>query len=270
VVLLDPDGAWLDPDALATDVLQSDTALTLAQLATQLQPSDGARAWQQSWAAADRLAGDAIEQRLETLPLFEAHAVRALARTLRGPATVVLGSSMAIRDADWFWPRGAAHTFIANRGVSGIDGFTSTVLGAALANDVGPTVALCGDLTFYHDMNGLLAARAYAIPVTFVVLNNAGGGIFSFLRESAYEDVFEDVFTTPSGLDLERVAALYDCEYRSAVSIAELEQAVRSGVRRTLIVDVRFTRDDSVSGHRALWAAASSATPGARPIAPGT
>lgn len=271
VVLVDPDGVWLDPDSIATHVLQSDLLPLLSALAKSVTHEGDQHAWRRSWLEADRAAAAGVEHALQTRELFEASALKIAATNLPRRATVVVGSSMAIRDADWFWPVCDEHRFIANRGASGIDGFVSTALGAAAVNDQEPTIAICGDLTLYHDMNGLLASRAPGVTCTFIVLNNDGGGIFSFLPEAAEHDVFETVFATPTGLDLQRVAALYGCEYRSATDARELEQVLRTLQHdTTVIVDVRFTRAASVSAHRAVWDAASSAIRAARRGTPGT
>ncbi|HKR98266.1 MAG TPA: 2-succinyl-5-enolpyruvyl-6-hydroxy-3-cyclohexene-1-carboxylic-acid synthase [Candidatus Dormibacteraeota bacterium] len=270
VVLVDPEAVWRDPDALATDMLHCDIA-ALASGAAATTNGVNDRSWRDGWMAADAIATDAVQRRLAELPLFEAHVVQRLARATDGAATIVVGSSMAIRDVDWFWPAAAEQRFIANRGASGIDGFASTALGAAAVSAGEPVIALCGDLTLYHDMNGLLAARKHGLAVTFVVLNNDGGGIFSFLRESEHEDVFEETFATPTGLELRHVAALYDLEYRSVTGVPELATALaQPPLSKSAIVDVRFSRADSVSGHRALWAAASSAIHEAHPAMQGT
>ena len=70
---------------------------------------------------------------------------------------------------------------------------------------------LLGDLALYHDMNGLLAWKRLGIEVTFVVLNNGGGGIFDFLPIAQHRDGYEELFGTPTDLELEKVAALYGC-----------------------------------------------------------
>jgi 2-succinyl-5-enolpyruvyl-6-hydroxy-3-cyclohexene-1-carboxylate synthase len=270
VLLVDPDAAWADPDSLATEAVHSDTALALEGLAGRMQAARS-NAWHREWLEADQRARAAIDTELDGTPLFEAHAVRTLAARLPRDATLLVGSSMAVRDVDWFWGTDTRR-FIANRGASGIDGFVSTAIGAAAASAGEPTVALCGDLTLYHDMNGLLAARKYEIPTTFVVLNNDGGGIFSYLGESRQSDVFEDVFATPTGLDLQRVASLYGCAYERVDDSESLARATgeRGANRGCAIIDVRFSRADSVSGHRRLWAAASSAIHEAHRAARGT
>ena len=123
--------------------------------------------------------------------------VRTLARELPEEVTVFVGSSMAIRDVDSFWPAaGPGQRFLGNRGASGIDGLVSTGLGIA-AVTAEPTVLLLGDLSLYHDMNGLWAAKRHGVRAVIVVLDNNGGGIFDFLPAAAHRDVFEEVFATP-------------------------------------------------------------------------
>jgi 2-succinyl-5-enolpyruvyl-6-hydroxy-3-cyclohexene-1-carboxylate synthase len=270
VVLVDPDASWRDPDALATEMVHCDVASTLEAILAQLPAS--IPGWQREWSRADAHAGAAVDAALAAAPFAEPHVVRALARAAPQDATVVAGSSMAIRDLDWFWPPDEGCTFISNRGASGIDGFISTALGASAANPEEPTVAVCGDLTLLHDLGGFAAAARYGLPVIFVVLDNDGGGIFSFLREARFDDVFEDVFATPAGLELEQAARLYGVAYQRVDTAAGVEQGLRAALDagRCAIVDARFSRDATVNTHRSLWAAAAAATRAARRAGPET
>ncbi|HEV3231202.1 MAG TPA: 2-succinyl-5-enolpyruvyl-6-hydroxy-3-cyclohexene-1-carboxylic-acid synthase [Candidatus Dormibacteraeota bacterium] len=291
--LIDPDGGWLDPDALATDVIRADPLATLDAMVSEIrgqaaaardgrtpppalrgETADAAQAragtaaararaaWRQSWSDADAGAGAAITSALAAAPLFEAHAVRALATALPPGAQVVVGSSMAIRDVDTFWPASGAR-LLANRGANGIDGFVSTGLGVAAAG-AGPVAVLCGDLTLYHDMNGLWAARRHGLSPVFVVLDNNGGGIFSFLPQAEHPDVFEEVFGTPLGLDLEKVAALYDLHHQLVDRAEDVEPAIRAAFAsgRAAMVQVRFGRAGSVGAHRDCWGAVAEALGG--------
>lgn len=129
------------------------------------------------------------------------------------PATVFVSNSMPIRDVDRFGaPSTRALTVLGNRGASGIDGVTSSGLGAASATD-DPVVLLLGDLAFYHDMNGLLAVDRCAVDATIVVINNDGGGIFQKLPIADVDPPFTEQFRTPHGLDFERVARVYDLDH---------------------------------------------------------
>ena len=146
-------------------------------------------------------------------------------------ATLVVSASMPIRDLEWYagaQPR--PPRVLANRGANGIDGVVSTALGVA-ASGRGPgvrTVALLGDLTFLHDVSGLV--NLPDVPCTFVVLDNGGGGIFSFLPQAAALDapVFEQLFGTPPTSDVGAVGA----RFRPARPRGDGAVPARAGVGR--------------------------------------
>ena len=170
-------------------------------------------------------------------------------------ATLFCGNSMAIRDLDAYSGCGGkALRIVANRGASGIDGNVSTALGLAAAG-AAPLVALLGDLAFYHDMNGLAAARG--LDAVFVVLNNGGGGIFEYLPQAGLEE-FERGWLTPLELDFSHAAALYGLSYvkvdHGAGFSAALAAALKGGVH---LVEVSIDRASSVARHRAYWEAAA-------------
>jgi 2-succinyl-5-enolpyruvyl-6-hydroxy-3-cyclohexene-1-carboxylate synthase len=261
VVVVDADG-WRDPEQQAVELVRGDPALLLAAVAERLGAPTGPTAWRRAWVEAGAAAAAAIGGCLAGPPAHEGHVVAALADVLPAEAQVVIGSSMAIRDADTFWPPASpGQRFLANRGASGIDGLVSTGLGAAAAMPDVPTVLLLGDLSLYHDMNGLWAARRHGLRTVVVVLDNDGGGIFSFLPPAQHTDVFEELFGTPLGLRMEDVARLYGLRYHAVAGAADLPAAIRAALEEegTSLVAVRFERSGSVAGHRACWAAVSAA-----------
>ena len=151
---------------------------------------------------------------------------------------------------------------LANRGVNGIDGFVSTVLGAASAES-GPTVALVGDLCFLHDTNGLLGARGRGIDATFVVVDNDGGGIFSFLPQADLPDHFEQLFGTPHGIDLAALASVHGIPVDEVARASDLVPAVDDAIdtRGIRVVLVRTDRATNVTRHRDVWSAVAAALP---------
>jgi 2-succinyl-5-enolpyruvyl-6-hydroxy-3-cyclohexene-1-carboxylate synthase len=167
---------------------------------------------------------------------------------------------MPVRDAESFAAPRTGIDVHANRGVNGIDGFVSTVLGIA-AGSGGPTVGLLGDLCFLHDSNGLLGARDRGLDATFVVVDNDGGGIFSFLPQVEHPEHFETLFGTPHGIDLADLARVHGVpvtEVTAAGDVAPgvIESAAAGGVR---VVLVRTDRAANVARHREVWSAVADA-----------
>ena len=175
-------------------------------------------------------------------------------------ATLVVASSMPVRDVEAFARPRAGVRFLANRGVNGIDGFVSTVLGAATASS-GPTVALLGDLCLLHDANGLLGAADRGVDATFVVLDNDGGGIFSFLPQAELPDHFELLFGTPHGVDLAALVSMHGLPVQRVEKAGEvvpaIEAAIAAGGVRCVIVPTE--RAENVRRHRDAWIAVASA-----------
>ncbi|TME20022.1 MAG: 2-succinyl-5-enolpyruvyl-6-hydroxy-3-cyclohexene-1-carboxylic-acid synthase, partial [Chloroflexi bacterium] len=157
--LIDPDHSWRDQDHVATNVMACDPQ----PLLEALPPLDRS-AWRDQWVSAGKRATAAIAATLVSTPLHEGHVVRALSTRLPDPGQVFIGSSMPIRAADSFWPLARPQQrFFGNRGASGIDGLVSSGLGVATGRDTVPTVLLLGDLSLYHDMNGLWALQRHGI-----------------------------------------------------------------------------------------------------------
>ncbi len=258
--VIDPERDWRDQDQVATNLLACDPQA----LIEALPPVDRA-GWRDEWVAAGKKATTAIAASLVSTPVYEGHIVRAIAAKLPEAAQVFIGSSMPIRAADSFWPPAKAQqVFYGNRGASGIDGLVSTGLGVAAARPAVPTVLMLGDLSVYHDMNGLWALRRHGVKATVVVCDNNGGGVFNFLPQAQHTDVFEEIFATPLGLDFAQVARLYGLVFSPVTDRSGLEPAIADAVssQTATMVVVRYKREDSVSGHRLCWEAAAGALRG--------
>lgn len=246
------DGIWSDQDHVATSIGRGDAAHLVRALTQLVRPREDSR-WTQRWLDMASTTRNALDANVEESDdLFEGRVFQELASLLPTEATLFAGNSMPVRDLDSFFPSGHKSVrFMANRGASGIDGVVSTALGASAAL-AEPLVLVLGDLSFYHDMNGLLAAQRHKLNATIIVLNNDGGGIFSFLPQAAQPDLFEEYFGTPHGLTFQKAAELYGLGYEKINSWDEFRKAVTTSVDTpgTTIVEVPGDRQRNVELHR--------------------
>jgi 2-succinyl-5-enolpyruvyl-6-hydroxy-3-cyclohexene-1-carboxylate synthase len=251
-IAFDPENAWQDTAAAVGTILAADPRLTL-QAATDQARAGRDEGWLDGLREADDRAAAAIAGTLGE-ELNEPRVAQYLGATLPADATLVVGSSMPIRDVETFWAkRDDPPRVLANRGANGIDGTISTAYGAAAAG-TGPVTLLVGDVALLHDIGGLLAAGRLGLEVSIVVINNDGGGIFNFLPVAGQRDAFEEHVATPHGLDLRLAAALYGLPHRIAGSLDDLSAPG--------IVEVRTDRPANVELHRAVWQAVSQSVRG--------
>jgi 2-succinyl-5-enolpyruvyl-6-hydroxy-3-cyclohexene-1-carboxylate synthase len=264
-ILVDPDDVWLDPGRDTVARVVADGDLFLRALAVSLEVGDPPLTdvtWGDAWLTAERHARDALDAHLDASDApFEGRIARDVVDAVPEGGALVVASSMPVRDLESFARPRDGIRVIANRGVNGIDGFVSTVVGVALAS-AGPVVALLGDLCLLHDQNGLLGARDRGIDATFVVVDNDGGGIFSFLPQAtAAPEHFEALWGTPPAVDIGAVAALHGIPVDEITCASEVLPAVteagqRGGVR---LVRVRTDRATNVEQHGACWSAVATA-----------
>ncbi|MBI4364585.1 MAG: 2-succinyl-5-enolpyruvyl-6-hydroxy-3-cyclohexene-1-carboxylic-acid synthase, partial [Candidatus Latescibacteria bacterium] len=161
---------------------------------------------------------------------------------------------MAIRDLDAFVPAHPRRVrVLANRGANGIDGVVSSALGASAASAT-PLLLVTGDLSFHHDLTALHMIRDGAARATIVIVNNDGGGIFSFLPIARHPS-FERYFGTPHGLDFAPAVSMYGVPYSRPESRKELRSRVRASLenRATEVFEVRTERQANRSFHQAIW-----------------
>lgn len=215
--------------------------------------------WMARWRHADGRAEQVLAGLLGdaagTAPLDEPRVARLVADHLPDGVDLVVSSSMPVRDLEWFGGRRArAH---ANRGANGIDGVMSTALGRAVAGR--PTVVLVGDVAFVHDSNVLVGLARRGVDLRIVVLDNDGGGIFSFLPQATTltPERFEQLFGTPHGTDLLGLAAAHGIPARTAGTGADLVGAVTTP--GPSLTRVATDRAANVGVHERLNAAVAAA-----------
>jgi 2-succinyl-5-enolpyruvyl-6-hydroxy-3-cyclohexene-1-carboxylate synthase len=277
-VMIDPRGGWPDPARAVGRHLAADPSALLRALATAIgapaeasgtggatgrEPMAAAGgAWLDEWLRAEALARRAIDELLDSSEEpFEGRVARDLVAALPDGATLVVGSSMPVRDVDAFAAPREGLRLLANRGASGIDGLVATALGVAAASD-GQVAALCGDLSLLHDAGSLLGAAGRSPGAVLVVCDNNGGGIFSFLPQARLPArEFERLFGTPHGLDLADLAAAARLRWQRLIKASELAPALRAALARggTEVLLVPSDRAANLARHREVTEAVAAA-----------
>jgi 2-succinyl-5-enolpyruvyl-6-hydroxy-3-cyclohexene-1-carboxylate synthase len=257
------DGGWNEPTLRPVTVVRADPVAFVVDLAERVKrlgsPMVGSD-WLDAWLAADRVADRAITQWLQALDEpFEGSPFAEAPLALRDGAVLMAGNSMPVRDLDAFLPGGSTSLrCLGNRGANGIDGVVSTALGVAAA-EIGPVVLVVGDLSFLHDLNALIAARLHGISATIVLVNNDGGGIFSFLPQAATDrpeiglpEHYEALFGTPHGVDVAPIVGALGGEHR-LIGPGQLAPAIRESLSRpgVRVLELRTERHRNVELHRA-------------------
>jgi len=258
-IAIDPYGRWPDPGRVLSWMIRADPE-SLCEDVARAVGSAGTSSWLHSWLTAEATARRAVDDVLDAAPeLSEPRLARDAAALVPARSTIVVGPSMPLRDLEWFMRPRSDIRVLANRGTNGIDGFVSTAVGVAVASRA-PVCALAGDLTMLHDQNGLLLARRENVCLTYIVVNNNGGGVFSLAAPEDCDDVFERVFAAGQDIDFEAVARLYCLPYARVETAAGLSGALATagspGVR---LIEVRSDRRAIVDLHDRVWAAADDA-----------
>ena len=257
-MLIGRDGPSRHPTSSPATFLLASPDEALGVIATVGSPAP--HEWLDSWINAEHAATRGVETVLSRAELSEPGVARVLCQELPDDSTLVVSSSMPIRDVEWFGGRRPrAQRLLANRGANGIDGVVSTAMGVASSRS-GPVVALVGDLAFLHDVSALVDGVGENASLVVVVLDNDGGGIFSFLpqRSTLHEHDFETLFGTPRRVSPGEVARGFGIEVTAPSSLDELRSALGSLVGRQglhVVHCVVPSRDANVALHAEIHAA---------------
>jgi 2-succinyl-5-enolpyruvyl-6-hydroxy-3-cyclohexene-1-carboxylate synthase len=274
-IVVDGDRTWSEPAIVPTTFVQADATSTAEALADALVDlparwgtnSTWADEWCQADRAADRALGDWLSKVVKRDEAFEGLPFAVLGEVLPDGALLWAGNSMPVRDLDdWLPSSERAIRPLSNRGANGIDGVVSTALGAAAA-ETGPVVLVVGDLSFLHDLNALVAAKLHDLSATIVLVDNDGGGIFSFLPQAVADrpevglpEHYEELFGTPHGIDVSPIVGALGGEF-VAVGPRNLRTEIvdsvgRPGVR---VLRLRTERTRNLELHREAAAAVAAA-----------
>lgn len=251
-----------DPHGMISHKFHANPAMAARQL-TELVTNDASdqriepseRSWVETWQQFSSQAESLMQARLQKYPdTTEVSTIIDAVSLLADDGNVVVSSSMPVRDLEWFGPVRGGLRYFANRGTNGIDGVLSTAFGVAAAGE--PTIAIVGDVAFLHDVNALVHHRERAVNLVIVVINNDGGGIFSFLpqREVCSSETFERVFGTPHGNDIAAIASGFGVPAETFTSRTGFQAGVTGALTRggVHVLVSMSDRDINTSVHRDL------------------
>ena len=202
------------------------------------------------WRRLDQTGKKQLSSAIDEPHCFEGRTIRELQKQIPEDGQIFVANSMTIRDFDYFWFSGESKAVLyGNRGVNGIDGTISTALGLAVNGR--PTYLVTGDLSLFHDLNGLAVAKTHNLNLTIILHNNDGGGIFEYLPQKGTKH-FDYLFSTSQGLDYSGAAKLYGCGYTKISSPDELSSVLakigqESGVH---IIEIPTNREYSRELHK--------------------
>ncbi len=256
-IIVDEDGGWREPTLLASDMVYTNSKMLCDKVLEQLHERNIIRTmdWADHWMKVNSKIRALLSDEGRKEDLFAGRIILELAELLPENSTLFIGNSMPIRDVDsFFFNNHKGIRTLANRGANGIDGIISSALGASTVAEE-PLVLVIGDLSFYHDMNGLLAAKLNKLNVTIILVNNDGGGIFSFLPQSNHPKHFEALFGTPIGLDYSHAVAMYGGRFKRISDWSEFRDTFAIEIQKEglSVIEVPTNRQENVIAHREVW-----------------
>lgn len=251
--VIDGAGGWRDPASISSEMIFCNETIFCEQMLafTETSKSGG---FLEKWLEINNLTKANMALIKDSQTLSEGRLFYQLAEMLPENATLFVGNSMPIRDLDSFFLNNhKSIKIMANRGANGIDGTVSTALGAAIYSQ--PLFLVLGDLTFFHDLNGLVAAKLYGIDIRIIVVNNNGGGIFSFLPQSQHPKNFELLFGTPLDLEFEHAVRMFNGNYTKVEGWDHLGDLMNQStqVKGLNVYEVVTNRNSNLTQHREFW-----------------
>ena len=206
--------------------------------------------YEELWRHIESNSREQLDKVQEEPTLFEGRTIHMLQQYMPDEGQILVANSMSIRDMDYFWATGRSQAMVyGNRGTNGIDGTVSTALG--LSTNGKPTVMVTGDLSFFHDLNGLAIGKTHGMNLTIILHNNDGGGIFQYLPQKGTDD-FDYLFNTPQGIDYSGLATMYGLDYVKVTTNAELERAMQQyiGAEGIHLIEVPTSKEGSRELHK--------------------
>ena len=243
-----------DPSHLITHRVQCSPEIFTRKLLNTL-PYFHETTWIQKWIDLDNSCKENLDAYFTANDsLTEPALLREIASFLNKEWSLFLGNSMPIRDANQFFlPKNGCHAIFGNRGVSGIDGNIAIIAGLVEGTDK-PLIALIGDLTFLHDLNSLAMLHKLKHPVIVCVVNNGGGGIFSFLPIAKKKEAFEEFFAAAHQLSFSAAAELFGLPYFYPTTLDELKSVFskQKYAPHACIIEITTDRSENYRVHEQI------------------
>ncbi len=252
-IIVDGGAGWRDPSMLSTEMVHCNEVQFCKSVIPYLKSSENNQ-YAPLWKEINDLTKSKLAEINEVDELSEGKLFYQLSELLPEGSTLFVGNSMPIRDLDTFFHfNQKGIRVMANRGANGIDGTVSTALGAAALSQ--PLYLVLGDLTFFHDLNGLIASKQYGIDINILLINNNGGGIFSFLPQAGHPKNFEKLFGTPLDLDFSHAIKMYGGQYDQISDWGHFISVFKRNKETTglKVMEITTNRDKNVAEHRELW-----------------
>ncbi len=252
-------GDWFDPSNKAAAAFACKPVLFCSKMIETIETDNfesKSNEWLETFLKADEISGEVKKKVIDNASFAaESRVTVEVLKAIPSGSQIMISNSMPIRDFDYFAQKSDKKiTVFNNRGASGIDGIISTALGISAANGK-PTVLITGDLAFYYDMNGLLASKKYEIPLTVILVNNNGGGIFEVLPISEYGEVFNDYFIAPHNLKFEPFIIGYDGDYSLIDNWDNFSEAFKKAItsKKLSVLEIKTNAKESLKKRREFW-----------------
>jgi len=247
-VVIDEDPLFRDSSSVSTHTIHASIGPWLEELEVHSTMDES---YLNFWQRAEQIAMKHIQNYSEQ---DEGAFVQYLLEHLPEQSDVFASNSMPIRDIDTFLlPTKKDIQIYANRGANGIDGVMSTAFGFSKGRENRETYLLIGDLAALHDLNAFLLTRYQPCKMTVIVLNNDGGGIFSYLSQATVKEYYEDLFGTPTALHFQDAAHMYEMDYINIKHFDEREKLFENSEQPLRLIEITTNRDENVQAHRRLW-----------------
>lgn len=253
--LINDFGDWFDPSKKSKAPIHIEPSLFIDKVIKRLEEAElknKSKTWLSNFITADELTSRIKASSISEAAFpDEARIISEVISALPSNTQLFIGNSLPIRDFDYFaGSTGKDFKVYFNRGASGIDGVTSTALG--VASNKKPTVLITGDLSFIHDLNSLIIAKQNELPLTVILINNNGGGIFSLLPVSNYKKQFNKYFTTPHNLAISAIVKSFGLYYNKIKNRVDLQKKLLNSVKEKSFSVLEIKTDPQSSKHTRL------------------